>query len=576
MIIERGNIISESQPVKEASSHDDTSSYREQVDDSEINLKRTCLTGFDNPVEFLAFFDDSVKMGKENGGIDLYPWQVEIGELFGTVNPTGLNPFKFCLCAANGSGKDKYITAPFAVWFICCKVNASVIITSSSGKQLTNQTEKYISLLVDKVNKFAIETMGGKPIIKIRQRRITCLISGSEIFLFATDEPGQAEGYHPFEPNAEMAIVVNEAKSVPPDIFAALRRCTGYNYWLNISTPGEPLGDFYKSWKNWPNKKRVTFFDCPDHQSKTEFEEERKVVGEADPNFRSKWLALFTYVGGKNVINQAALERLQDKIELKEVKEIFPNKRLIGLDIALSDYGDETILSDFKGNVQKHLIHLRIKDATKLANKIDYELTYTLKVKKDQAINADDGGVGRAVIDILRMMGWTNINRILNQSAAKNKKQFRNRGAEIWFKFAKLIEHGLVILLNDPRQYEQILSRKYKSSIAGIDKMTLQSKTEMIAEGLPSPDRADASVLAFATENINAWIDAMENAGAIKVSQEVNTINEETNLRQVLKDMENANRTNYRGPRNGGKRLHGSLNALLHRDKGNSRMLKWS
>ena len=308
------------------------------------------------------------------------------------------------------------------------------------------------------------------------------------------------------EPDSEMAIVVNEAKSVKPEIFRALRRCTGFNYWLNVSTPGEPVGDFYTSCQMW-NTRKITYYDCP-HQSPTEFEEDKVVLGEHSPLFRSKWLAEFTFVGGKYVVNQERLERVRRLAKNDEIPLLRQNEPLrIGLDIALSSNGDETTVVGIRGNKMTHLEVWREQDATKLADKIELYWLMRLRIKKDHGyINADDGGVGRAVIDILRKRGRI-ISRVLNQSPALNTAQFRNRGAELWYKFARFIEEGLLILIDDDKLYKQIASRKYKEEKgAAVDKLTLQNKKEMKAEGLPSPDRADALVLAVKDYNLNDYL----------------------------------------------------------------------
>lgn len=522
----------------------------------------TCLN-FPNPVLFLTFFDPFINRADiSQGDPILYPWQVEIGELLGGVKPTLLKPFKFCLCAANGSGKDAFVIAPFAVWFICSKIRARVIITSASGVQLTTQTESYISSLAQKINVWNIKHYG-KPLLKVRKRRITCLSSGSEILLFATDEGSKAEGYHPIEPNAEMAIIVNEAKSVHPDIFSALRRCTGYNYWLNVSTPGEPIGNFFQSFESWPNTKRVTYYDCPRHQSPDEFETDRRELGEHDPLFRSKWLALFTFVGGKTVIEQDKVERLRTRIKNDVVSKIKGEIR-IGIDVALSTHGDETVLVAFNGNVQTHMITFRVKDAEVVAGNLEADLLNVIKVKKDHKIKIDDGNVGRAVGDILKHRGWTNIVRILNQSAAKQKKMYRNRGAEIWYKFKKLVENGCVILRDDDKLYKQITSRKFKESIAGIDKLCLEAKEDTKSQGLPSPDRADAVALALCDVDPQEWIPKnvqVEDVKGPRLSklEEMQLIN--LRLRQVV-DRETAQSK---------KKLFGSVSAITHR----GRMLPW-
>lgn len=534
-----------------------------------------------DPPEFLALVDPDIRQMKPNAEGEpflLHKWQTLVGQCLGRgiplrdgvqgepKQPTSKNPYKLCLCAANGSGKDAFVIAPFAMWFICCKIRSTVIVTSSSGVQLTNQTENYLRGLADKINKWSTEVLGA-PIIKVRRRRISCLISGSEIFLFATDEGTKAEGYHPVEANSEMAIIVNEAKSVSGEIFGALRRCTGYNYWINVSTPGEPQGEFYNSWELWENRLRVTYFDCP-HQAPTEYAYDLKTLGEHDPLFRSKWLALFTFVGGKYVVNQLSLERLKKKIKEGQIKETHKSRAIrVGTDIALSTHGDETVVSAFRGNKHILLETFRSKDATIVADTLERIWIDKLKLSKShEYIFIDDGGVGRAVISILQRKGWTGIKRILNQSPPKDKRNHRNRGAELWYKFAKLIEHGAIILLDDEKLLKQIASRKYKESTAGVDRLTLQAKSEMASEGLPSPDRADATVLAFTDTGVEDFITQYDKFNV----EEVATLETRSEMLARLQ-------LELRGPIKipEGKNVRFSLNALLTEPTQTERLGKW-
>jgi len=449
---------------------------------------------FEDGSELVSFFDQHINKGT----VTLHPWQVEVNEQLAASKATSKHPYRFCLCAANGSGKDLFVIAPFAMWFILTKIEALVIITSASGIQLTNQTENYLRSLGNKVNAFYREQYG-TDILKIKQRYIRCLLSGSEIKMFATDEEGRAEGYHPMRPNAEFAIIVNEAKTVAPGIFRALRRCTGYNYWLNVSTPGlVPAGDFYNSWLNWKHRRRVTKYDCP-HHADDDFEQDKKELGEHSALFRSKWLALFTTVDGDTIIPAGAIEKLKNKIKDKQMLSRCQHWPIrVGLDLAAG--GDEVVVAAFRGNKQIGMWHWREKDTTKTVDKIEDILTHELNLKKDHnTIYADDGGVGRAMIDMLKRSGWINIRRVLNQSAAKNKGIYRNRGAELWYNVRRLIEEGILWLLPDEKLWSQFATRRYKKvgEGAAVDKVQLESKLAAKAEGLPSPDRADATVLAL-------------------------------------------------------------------------------
>lgn len=519
---------------------------------------------FDNAAKFLLFFSESLVKGR----VTLYSWQVEELERFSFAKASQQNPYKYALCACNGSGKDLFFIAPVALYLICCNIRFRCIITSASAKQLNDQSERYIVSLAREINNWSIGMFGG-PILKINQHHITCLLSGSEIILYVTDEEGKAEGYHPYE-DGDMAIIVNEAKSIEPELFRAIRRCTGFKYLLYVSSPGAPQGDFYHAYTTWPNTRRITFFDCP-HHARSEFEEDRLRLGENDYYFRSKWLAAFTPIDGSFVLSGMALERLRRNTYKSLVKEVLQGEPLrIGIDLALSGNGDETVISAFKGNKQVAQVIHKDKDATKLADKLEKSLLLLGIDKSHAYIFADDGGVGRGVIDILNRStgtggkGWA-IHRVLNQSPAINRKQFGNRGAEMWHKFARLIEAGCLILLPDEVLHSQLSSRKYKESNAALAKMTLQGKKEMIASGLKSPDRADAAILALCGVDILKFLEAFEYTEPVKEMK-----SEEDKYR----DLEDSIRQGHYKRKPAGK-IRSSLNALFSRDRKTQKQLNW-
>jgi hypothetical protein len=468
---------------------------------------------FSDPAELVCFFNEPIASGQ----VTLHSWQTNTSELVARIKPTSRNPLKFCLVAANGSGKDAFIIAPFAIWFCLTKIQSRCIITSSSGTQLTAQTEGYIRGLAESVNKFF-----GCEYFRIRQRYITCRLTGSEIRMFATDEAGKAEGYHPMVPNAEMAIVINEWKSVTDEIVSALKRCTGYNYWLGVSTTGECKGSFYYavtkqctpipldnlSSINKPGNYtiRVTSYDCP-HLRQEEIEEDKVELGEHSAFFRSKHLALFTSIGGDVIITKELLDKLLENPPAFSISS-WPIR--IGLDYAAG--GDEDTICFTKGNKILKEIWFREADTTIAADRFERELLAFGIEKEHDYIWADDGGVGHGITDQLNRRGWK-IKRHLNQWAAINKKQFGNRGAEDWTRVKRLFEEQLFDVSNlSDKTKNQLINRKYKQGVLGA-RIYLESKKEAKAHGRPSPDRADALVLALTGLTIDEFLKAKTTEG---------------------------------------------------------------
>lgn len=93
----------------------------------------------------------------------------------------------------------------------------------------------------------------------------------------------------------------------------------------------------------------------------------------------------------------------------------------------------------------------------------------------------------------LKDAGWP-VNEVNNGAPAEDAVHYANRGSEIWFKAAKLIEHGEngthVIIPDDKTFIEQVTDRKREYDAK--QRLRVESKKDLSARGVPSPDRADA------------------------------------------------------------------------------------
>lgn len=441
---------------------------------------------FPDPIFLITTYNDDFRKGK----VKLYDWQIETLLEFSREDNI---PKRMVLCANNGSGKSQIVVSPSALW-ICMKYpQTQVVITSASGDQIDNQVCRALNNLCRNIN-----TKHAKEIWKINYRRYECLTTGSIIDLYATDDPGKAEGYHPISVNGMFAIIVDEAKSVSDEIFKSIGRCTGWTHRLDVSSPGIPSGYFYREFTSsdkgitniW--RKRVTYKDCG-HIREQEAVDSMNLLGE---NFyRSAFLSEF--VGDNdNVImtiedvNDCVGKEFDEEIKLTEGNNMFA-----GIDLASG--GDETVVSIFKGNNQIALETMRERNAIDTVTKI-ISILDQYEIKGDN-VNVDDGGLGRPMIDMLWEKGY-NVNRVLNQSASVNKL-YGNKGAEIWFNFSRWVKDKKVSLLNDNKLITQLSSRRYtRAKLTG--KIILESKEEIRKKNGYSPDRADATVLAFAGKSV--------------------------------------------------------------------------
>lgn len=448
-----------------------------------------------NPFELLLLLDDNILSGKTK----LHKWQMQFMMDFSEEHMDS-NPFQAVVRACNGSGKDKYIIAPCAVWLCMRFQKARCVVTSSSGVQLDNQTEQYIRMLCVKANQLFGD------IWKVNYRYYECLATGSPIILYATDEAGKAEGYHPFDTDAKMALFESEAKTVADDIDIAMSKCTGYTHRVLVSTPGLPMGHFYNYCSTAINRSglknsldvgptdwiqyHVTAYDCS-HIKPNDIERGKRDLpgGETGSAFQSQYLAEFGTTDEETVIPFSHVWSLSRAAVRYNPSDL----NIAGLD--LSRGGDETVLSVRNGNKLLAVIPFRFDDTEDTVRFLEQKFKEHSLVNSKAYIWADAGGLGAPVIDRLRGLGWTNVKYVNNQGSPHDKRIYKNRGAEMWWNLGKLIERKEIILINDRTLYNQLATRYYKK-VQG-SQHTLESKEQARAHGRPSPDRADSVVLCF-------------------------------------------------------------------------------
>ena len=454
--------------------------------------KRYIAHQIDTPADLLLAHRPDLK---------LYKWQAEtLFQLAGYTDlndldlpktrPTDKTPLYYNLVAANGSGKDQVVISAFAVWFCLSKVRSRCVITSSSYEQLKDQTYKYIKNICEEIN-----VSYGRKVFEIVEFLITCNDTGSEIKCFVTDDPGKAEGRHPFdEAGAEMAVIINEAKSITDEMFQAFSRFTGYNYWLEISSPGKNSGHFFKrctrAKKTFPDKleigefywRRVTAFDCP-HLLGKHIEHLKDEHGEQSLIYRSQVLAEFTSLDEAAFISSTLFENYPN---IPPRTFGLPNRA--GIDLSLG--GDETVAYFFI-NGKLHLRTTKLRNEATLHNQIiswikEFNVT-------PSEVRIDDGGLGRPIVQRVQNAGY-DVVPIRNEARSTNPNFFKNRGVENWNRIKRALEDRLFPVIHDDLTRQQLCTRGF--SVKGIVTL-LEPKAEMRSRGLSSPDRADALVLCF-------------------------------------------------------------------------------
>ena len=458
----------------------------------------------DDPVELLFLIDPEVISGE----LVLEDWQIQFMMDFAHKSHNADHPFQAAVQGANGIGKDKFIIAACAVW-ICMKYpETECPTTSSSGFQLDNQTCKHLTRMCRLVNSKWGRNVSGFDIWKINYRHYTCLPTGSAVRCFATDEAGKAEGFHPTLVKSRLAIFMSEDKSIPDEINVAINKYTGYSHRVHASTPGPTRGHFYdictnaidreslKDIKEAPPGEYIRYFipasKCKHFKSFYIEQMKRDLPGgEYGPAFKSQVHALFGDESSMVVVGYNYVWKAREGHTKTEWIQEPYNKA--GLD--LSDGGDETVLVVRNGNRMLKLIPFKFDQPDDTIAFLEDKFEENGLSNPNALIFGDFGGIGAIILKRLKRLGWTNIRFRDNRHKSSQPHIYLNWNAEACFNLGNLIKRSEIILLDDPVLIKQCSSRMYKLRDGVIHQMV--SKLEMRNKGYPSPDRFDATVLAF-------------------------------------------------------------------------------
>jgi hypothetical protein len=170
---------------------------------------------------------------------------------------------------------------------------------------------------------------------------------------------------------------------------------------------------------------------------------------------------------------------------------------VFGLDFAAG--GDDNVIVKRVGNKLAWVKAWKDKDTARAAGQFILELRRMgYRDKAGMSVFGDATGVGRPMCDLIREGGIPICD--FNFGGHSNDPAFHNEGTRVWYTVTKGIKSGKIVCPDRhhetvKRLFAQLTSRRQKPHPSG--KLSMESKDEMRARGVKSPDIADAFVMAF-------------------------------------------------------------------------------
>ena len=389
--------------------------------------------------------------------------------------------------ACHGVGKTRG-AAQVILWFLYCHRDCKVITTAPTWQQVENLLWREIATLHSK----ARLPLGGKVLT-------TRLELGKQWFALglSTDKPERFQGFHA----ENLLLVVDEASGVNQQIFEAAEgflTSPGARLLL-IGNPTQLSGEFYQAFRSpLYSKIHVSAFDSPNLRAgrivrpylvtPEWVEEKRQKWGEQSPLWYSRVLGEFPQQGDDTLIPLAWIEAAQQR--WGETPETEP--RELGVDVARFG-SDDSVIVERAGKRARVETTLHGWDTMEVAGAV----ARILERAKAACAKVDVIGLGAGVVDRLSELGRAVVGMDAGRPA-EDAEHYANARAEWYWSLRERFQNGdIAIPPEDDELASQLASLKFKYDSRG--RIRIEGKDEMRARGIPSPDRADALMLAFAS-----------------------------------------------------------------------------
>jgi hypothetical protein len=402
----------------------------------------------------------------------------------------------------SGNGLGKGFCAGVAVlWFLYSHDPAVVLSTAPTFRQVRHVLWRQVRQLYFR----ARQPLGGK-IFDTRWE-----LSEERYALgLSADTADQFQGFH----NPNMFIVVDEAEGVSDEIYEAVESVmtsAETSRLLLIGNPTTVSGAFRRAFheeRNLYHTITISALDSPNVAAgkilvpgltTAQWVRERQEIwGEDNPLYRARVLGEFPEQAEDTLIKLSDIEAAANgesaaKTRSKEVSGPVPEDSgddvVMAVDVARFG-SDQSVILLRRGQGVEDLQAFRGLDTMQLAGRI----AAAIRVFQPQRVYIDEVGVGAGVVDRLREQGYPvkgiNVARSALQSAI-----FANLRAEGYWKLRERFSLGLISIPNDNQLMGELAAMRY--SYDSLGRVIMESKDEMRSRGLPSPDRADALMLAF-------------------------------------------------------------------------------
>lgn len=250
---------------------------------------------------------------------------------------------------------------------------------------------------------------------------------------------------------------------------------------------------------NFTEEKHVTPPDVLEALTdETYLEAKREEYGEGSPMWKSRVEGEFAWDMGFTLFRPQDLEKGYDT-SLAPSDASLP---VLGVDVSRSKSGDtNTIYENLAGRI-RFVDEWNEPNAMNTADRIHKAALSRGAVE----VRIDGAGLGGPIADRVRELseGKYDVIEILGGNQSPDRNRWFNFRAWSFWSFQDRLSRGVIDLdIADEQLMDELLGMEVKKRTAGVDNLLLESKEDMRARGIKSPNRADAAN--YAAVDLSAW-----------------------------------------------------------------------
>ena len=459
----------------------------------------------DDPLAFVLFV---FPWGKEGTPLEHFKgprkWQREVlqaltvhikqngGKVdFDTVN---FDTFRMATSSGRGIGKSALVSW-LTIWMLSTRIGSTTIISANSESQLRSVTwaeiTKWLAMSLNShwFEVSATRLMPAKWMTELVERDLK---KGTRYWsvegrLWSAENPDSYAGVHNYD---GVMVIFDEASGIDDAIWAVtsgfFTENTPHRFWLSFSNPRRNTGYFFECFHSkrafWNTK--IVDARTVEGTDKQVYQQIIDEYGADSAQAAVEVYGDFPSEGDDQFISSSLVDDAMKRVPIKD--DTAPI--IVGVDPARFG-SDSTVIVVRQGREIVEIKRFRGDDTMTVVGHV----IECIEEYKPAMVVIDEGGVGGGVVDRLKEQRYK-IRGVNFGNKAKNPLMYGNKRAEMWGEMKSWLKTASI-------PSERMLKSDLISPIMKPDSkgtIFLESKKDMRARGLASPDAADALCVTFA------------------------------------------------------------------------------